>query len=366
MREKTEKKTSNNNMKDSIVANVDQQQQQQQHDGSIISELSHQEEYEFKKSTRDYVVGDIRQQQTTAVSSCSSWLRYIRRIPKVWPRTFYFIVGVIIPLWALVLIATGFGVLLAQYESEPEIESNNAIIASSYKALFLNNNDNNSSTTNINNNNGQQPFLLELPILCFEEYQQDPTTKTIEQYILDVVNNNNNNNTTTTTNNNNNSTISNYTVEDAIMDYETELYSYLQNCSDRFQPIVEDARLKQFESSLEGTSGLTFNWVRCLDDDKRSGFVYSPSDELIIASRPENQAVTFLKAWKNDQEMLYNSYLIDIDIDNNNNDNNNITTDDDAATSREAMALKNQFLMPLEVVSVKLTLKVRHGFSLQL
>lgn len=46
--------------------------------------------------------------------------RFLCQFPKFWPRTFSLIFGVIVPLWFLILIAAGFGVLLAKAEAPSE------------------------------------------------------------------------------------------------------------------------------------------------------------------------------------------------------------------------------------------------------
>lgn len=46
--------------------------------------------------------------------------RFLCKFPKFWPRTFSLIFGVIIPLWLLILVAAGFGLLVAKYEAVEE------------------------------------------------------------------------------------------------------------------------------------------------------------------------------------------------------------------------------------------------------
>ena len=48
------------------------------------------------------------------------WARFIGKFPKYFPRVFSFTFGVLVPLWILILISAGFGVLLANYEATEE------------------------------------------------------------------------------------------------------------------------------------------------------------------------------------------------------------------------------------------------------
>eukprot|EP00980_Cylindrotheca_fusiformis_P020277 scaffold7330_cov146-Cylindrotheca_fusiformis.AAC.16 len=58
-----------------------------------------------------------------SVYETSPWCcfaRYVAKFPKYWPRTFSLIFGVVLPLWILILIAAGFGIILASAESVEE------------------------------------------------------------------------------------------------------------------------------------------------------------------------------------------------------------------------------------------------------
>jgi hypothetical protein len=46
--------------------------------------------------------------------------RFIGQFPKYFPRVFYFTFGVLVPLWLLILISAGFGIILADYEAAEE------------------------------------------------------------------------------------------------------------------------------------------------------------------------------------------------------------------------------------------------------
>jgi len=53
----------------------------------------------------------------------SPWCSGVRWIPKHFPRFVSFTFGVLIPLWILILISAGFGIILADYEAPAELES---------------------------------------------------------------------------------------------------------------------------------------------------------------------------------------------------------------------------------------------------
>jgi hypothetical protein len=68
----------------------------------------------------------ILKEQTIETYQHSLWCffpRWVSRFPHNWPRVTSFVVGIVLPLWILIGLASGFGVLLAGYENGPEIES---------------------------------------------------------------------------------------------------------------------------------------------------------------------------------------------------------------------------------------------------
>lgn len=61
--------------------------------------------------------------------------RCIRNIPKKWPRSYTFVLGVVLPLWLLIAVSMVLGLYLARLERPQEIIDNDAILAD--RALFL-------------------------------------------------------------------------------------------------------------------------------------------------------------------------------------------------------------------------------------
>jgi hypothetical protein len=226
-----------------------------------------------KKEINERESGPYTSDNLSTLCHESIWFcacRCIYNIPATWPRCFYFIVGVIIPLWILIFLSLFLGKFLARFEFPVEIEDNNAILASRASFIFYEQED--------------YLFLVTaLPKSCYQEYLKD---------------------------NNGTDLVEGEEMEAGI------LLEYIQECSERYvEPMLEERRERLLNSTTDGVfaSSLSFNWIRCWNEsDEELGtsvIVPLPSQAQIDASRPLAQASFYTASWKEQQQELFEKYL---------------------------------------------------------
>lgn len=194
----------------------------------------------------------------------SKWcspMRYIGRFPRKWPRTSAFMFGVVLPLWLVIFISLGFGQLLATLEMDQETADNNAIIAArkTIEVVDL-----------------ERLKLLDIPGECWRSYLET------------------------------NEDVSNSTIASI---NGTEVGDFMKNCAASYIPRLEFINEVRDNSSLAFDSP-SFNWNRCWNESMLSSkIVFHPTEEHIIASRPENQEQSFILEWERQYDILLERYL---------------------------------------------------------
>lgn len=185
-------------------------------------------------------------------------------IPRHWPRTSAILFGVLLPLWILILIATAFGALLASFESGEELIRNDSILQAKAEMEYF---------------QVDTETLLDLPYYCLGQFfrEQNETSLT--------------------------------TLFDA-----TTLASTFQECSAGVAPTVELALQVEANNSDLATEPLAFHWNRCWNETTQEyaeqfSFIFYPTMEIIEASRPKQQALTYTQAWQASQEVFYQQFL---------------------------------------------------------
>eukprot|EP00980_Cylindrotheca_fusiformis_P020276 scaffold7330_cov146-Cylindrotheca_fusiformis.AAC.15 len=160
--------------------------------------------------------------------------------------------------------------------------------------------------------------LLTLPAECYASYQQDPNRTTLEErlnlYLSETNNSTVDGIATNATDFNATNSTTPYTLEDVVNETQAELMTYMENCQREFAPEVTQYLASEGNFSSSASSGLSFNWNRCWNDDiddkwGSETFVFFPSKKLIAASRPDSQAQTYLDEWERDQNEIYERYL---------------------------------------------------------
>ena len=210
-------------------------------------------------------------------------LRCITHFRRDWPRTTAFIFGVVVPLWVLIFIAMGFGVLLAEYEKTDEIDGNNAILAARAKLALA------------------QQRSLERTLQCAAQWGS--SEEKIRQEL-------NPNSTLSISNLTFPLILDNLTMSDS----ESLLY-----CISGGEGTLSSA------SAIEDLNGLayeslSFNWNRCWNrtryekefDIKSPGdapFVFYPTEEQINGTRPDEQYRMFSHFWDKSQKEEFDILL---------------------------------------------------------
>lgn len=204
--------------------------------------------------------------KTHSTIETSRWclpLKWCFHFPRHWPRTSSFVLGVVVPLWVLIACSTALGVVLAGYESPPEILANDQILAARAQLSFAYN------TSAIE--------LLDITNYCLEEYWTN-------QGPLGVVNFGN-------------------TTNDWVPVNRTDMQRVLDECTTSFTPQVQGLQSSLQNISTLAFESLTFNWNRCWPYGSQA--VFYPSQQMKIAARPDNQEAYFQQEWQQMQEDLY-------------------------------------------------------------
>ena len=286
----------------------------------------------------------IAVKQTTKVacqeSLCCFPFRFVWNLPKTWPRCTAVFLGMIVPLWILIGLSSGFGTLLATFEQGQELEDNDAIMAS--RAI-------------LNFSAVPDHLLLELPILCLQAYQvrwlrqqtqgnssspsllpsllpDDLLQEDFDDYLQDIMEGLPpkflefiSTSTTTVATTSTNSTLNateppkvNATKPPKVsLPVFQDMEQFMQQCTALYEDEV--AIFYELETNHSNAAGesMSFNWNRCWPKDlidkmlasPGKGYVFYPSQEVIEASHPDQQGATFEQRWHESQQELYQEYL---------------------------------------------------------
>lgn len=184
--------------------------------------------------------------------------RCILHLPRTWPRTFAFFFWVCLPIWLLILLSMGFGVLLAQYESFDELSGNDDILAARAQLRLI-------SDRSPVNRATELGTLLRQCVSEVDLADDSPGNGLILATRLEIC------------------ALANLPEVDSIFD-------------------VASNNSLAFES-------LSFNWNRCWNSTLYdSNFPFHPSDEIVEAVRPESQENFYKEAWDVSQQAFYAEY----------------------------------------------------------
>ncbi|KAL3940937.1 MAG: hypothetical protein SGBAC_004617 [Bacillariaceae sp.] len=85
------------------------------------SEITAKQINKASTHTTKHIGSAIKQsEEVYETSRWCFWARFIGQFPLYFPRTFSITFGVLVPLWLLILISAGFGIILADYEAIEE------------------------------------------------------------------------------------------------------------------------------------------------------------------------------------------------------------------------------------------------------
>jgi ElaB/YqjD/DUF883 family membrane-anchored ribosome-binding protein len=230
-------------------------------------------------------------------------LRWVVNFPRIWPRTSAIVFGVIVPLWMLIGVTMGFGVLLAQFESAHEIEGNDAILAAraqvqyyDVSALKLLN------VTNVCLAEWERNVLLQsgdaastAPILEIPAALLGNETA-IQDYIANV--------------NEAFLNVSGSGNGDGLVSINLTLLAVsLDQCTQSYLPELQKYQQATQNNSI-GFDSLSFNWNRCWKYNNHGPrFIFYPTKDMIVAAQPDSQSAYFKQEWQNMQTDLYDKYL---------------------------------------------------------
>lgn len=221
-------------------------------------------------------------------------LRFVIHFPRHWPRMSAFLFGVLVPLWAMILVSMGFGMLLAQYEMPSEVEANDSIVRARARIDYA---------------DFDQLVLLNVTQICLSRWrlqvldQEGNWTGSIRDIPLDVISNSSGIVDTE-------SAIEAAFLEEVdpdgdgfILINQTLMKNALLSCTDFFLP-----ELRKFQEAFDS---LSFNWIRCWDNDRfgKANLIFQPTDDMIAAAHPDSQSAYFEAEWTRMQEELYQQYL---------------------------------------------------------
>lgn len=213
-------------------------------------------------------------------------------LPETWPRTTSLCLGVVLPLWSLLLISYWFGSYLSELESSGEYDSNDGWMAARSQSVAAI--DVLASTSEV------------LPQICAEVYF-DPTQSletleddlaeivrlgTAEEFLAEL---------------NETASTSNSTLRVNM----TEMIDFMEECGQVFGNITGNLANNALKEIVAQESlGLSFAWTRCAGQSK---CLVAPSVcELLGVNRsaylPATQSAVFADNWENDRDVLFEFY----------------------------------------------------------
>jgi hypothetical protein len=183
------------------------------------------------------------------------------RAPKRWPRTFWVLFGVVMPLWILILIASVCGYGLAQLEAPTEISTNDEKLTAKYQIAAV--------------DNMTKRVIAASPSLCLHLYGLNETMPELGSYddietvgfyeaavlfeanlleFLDVA------------------SVFDIEYNDTITVNTTKLVSFMTNCGKLIEEYVTQIQLASAVFFAD-QGDLTFNWDRCVNKSDTDGWI---------------------------------------------------------------------------------------------
>lgn len=253
--------------------------------------------------------GAIEDHVETEGKACACyrfWLRWPRLYNCLsrWPRLSSLLLGVIFPMFVLILFSMLFGLWVSHYEAPQEVADNNARLANYTKSQKLAQSMYNITTM--------------LPELCLEMYLNNETTKeeAIERILNEIAFFQGN--------------VTDSREEDILkqvsgesqsnhINNATELKKWMFNCTSFMQPTLVTMFERFGQIAFTSAGQLTFNWIRCVPGaDGLEHFKWIGASNNISQMRYAAQSEHFTQAWNTDQQNLFGRYQQELK--NNRND----------------------------------------------
>lgn len=191
-----------------------------------------------------------------------------------WPRMVLLLVGVIIPLWILMMNCLLWGYLLAVLEENDEIKRNNEALVAQREAEVLK-----EIAVNVTNAVPRVCFIL-----FFEKNATDPLSL-LEDRIYKI----------------------GLPLEDPMFEGNvntTELLKFVLNCTATATPLATKLVQEAIDAaSVAADQNLTFNWVRC--SSQRGPSLQRNISSLHLSAQTE----FYTKAWETSRAQLQEKYL---------------------------------------------------------
>jgi hypothetical protein len=212
----------------------------------------------------------------------------IAHVPGKYPRTFSICTGVFFPLWLLVFVSLFFGHFLAKIESQGEIDSNDAFMKLTVVSEGFTGIVGNTVTT--------------LPIVCQQLYVNGTRRDQVEKAFMQIIEERG---------------LAEYVDESneapgEIVTWSTaDLREFMTDCGRVALDAITSIQERWYRTLEVDTSvgGLSFNWIRCVNDSNAENDLLFPGKRQIEASRPEAQAYFYSQTWRERQLSLGEKYL---------------------------------------------------------
>jgi hypothetical protein len=244
---------------------------------SQILSLEEEEEEEKNEHNNEVGKGDGEEEETEereikrgplyrCLVSCHC--RCLARFIDTWPRVSSFILGVLLPLWGLIMISTIFGTWLANVEAPTEIEQNDAALAETAKLNLMANLFANISSLAMalclwidQDTNSTRPPIEELKDFL-NTYNRTLNETQLEEILAqasDIIND----------------ISTNFTpgaLDGGEDIYVTVSAATFMECTERVRNLtsVMNGILAKYAMEIDDP---TFNWIRCSDDVNETDFI---------------------------------------------------------------------------------------------
>lgn len=216
---------------------------------------------------------------------------FLARIFRKWPRTYALCVGIIIPLWVLVLLSLLAGKFLGELEYSGEIEANDDALRS--RALL------NSYTRTV------RSMLEAIPTVCYLLFKNNNLLEMEEafQKVLET--------------------------EESLLAYAdkhkdimrgdeslnvTSFLEFMDACGQLASNYTERIEIDYFDGITadhhDTDRSMTFHWIRCVNRSSPTQFnrIFVPTTRDVNEAHPSQQEAFYEEMWTKHQVELYDSY----------------------------------------------------------
>ncbi len=202
------------------------------------------------------------------------------------PRTHAILFRITIPLTLIMLVTFFLGIQLAHYEKGEEIKNNDDLIRNQYNFTDF--------------PEPELQFVADGPGACFDHYMTLKVPEYENQY--------------------NETDLNGLDFPPVSLgigkadDLVGELRSYMRNCTHHVNAALEEyKKYKQREIKVVSQSSLTFNWIRCWDQDALGSNALGPVDPFFATQAQKDAAIQqptfFYDTWQENRIALYTKYL---------------------------------------------------------